>query len=232
MSFVIRKFDKTKPLGETLKELRKDAHITISQMAEKTKILRRYLEALEAGEYDKLPEPLYTKKFLKTYVQILGLDESYFLDRFEDECGTCDFVDQARLPRRRTSAKNFFIASKLVKSAIIAAIIIGITVYLTIQIIYIVAAPDIDIFEPKDGFVTTQATLNVSGRVQGPVSISINGLKIFLNAEGFFSEEVALERGLNLIEIEAKRRYSRVQKLHRRVILQQEPSSADAESGP
>ncbi len=69
-------------IGEVLKQARQRAGMEISVAEEKTKIRTRYLRALEGEEWDALPGDVYTKSFLRTYAQLLGLDAEALVDEF------------------------------------------------------------------------------------------------------------------------------------------------------
>jgi cytoskeletal protein RodZ len=61
-------FDK---FAEELKTLRETKDLTLQQVAVKTKIDYKFLEAMESGDFEFLPE-LYVKAFLREYLRILG----------------------------------------------------------------------------------------------------------------------------------------------------------------
>ena len=69
-------------IGDVLKQARQRAGLEISAVEEATKIRTRYLRALEAEEWDALPGDVYTKSFLRTYAQLLGLDAEALVDEF------------------------------------------------------------------------------------------------------------------------------------------------------
>ena len=69
-------------IGEVLKQARQRAGLEISVVEEETKIRTRYLRALEGEEWDALPGDVYTKSFLRTYAQLLGLDAEALVDEF------------------------------------------------------------------------------------------------------------------------------------------------------
>ena len=64
-----------KELGEWLKKTREEQNIKLSDIEQETKIRMRYLEAIEAGDMDILPEPVYTMGFLRSYAHAIGVDE-------------------------------------------------------------------------------------------------------------------------------------------------------------
>jgi len=71
--------------SEFLKKGRSKKKISLQQLSEKTKIRQKYLIALEKGQWEKLPGLAYTKGFLKTYAQAVGLNPQQVLALFRRE---------------------------------------------------------------------------------------------------------------------------------------------------
>ena len=69
--------------AEELREARGKKGITLQQMAAKTRIDIKFLEAIDNGNFSFLPE-LYVKAFLKQYAKVVGLDEKETVERYED----------------------------------------------------------------------------------------------------------------------------------------------------
>lgn len=61
-------------LGQQLKEARLARGLTLDDVQEMTKIRKRYLEAIESGDYKVLPGSFYVRAFIKTYAESVGLD--------------------------------------------------------------------------------------------------------------------------------------------------------------
>ena len=81
-------------VGEILKNAREKKGLTIESLEKKTRIVSRYIEALENNEFDKLPGEIYVKGFIKTISDKLLLDSDKVLeiynlqineDRFEED---------------------------------------------------------------------------------------------------------------------------------------------------
>jgi cytoskeleton protein RodZ len=70
-------------IGSTLREARMRARIDMTEVEVATKIRAKYLRALENEEWDLLPGPIYTKSFLRTYGDYLGLDSRMLVDEFK-----------------------------------------------------------------------------------------------------------------------------------------------------
>jgi len=61
--------------GETLRRERLKRNLDLGQIAEELKISARFLEAIEAGQLDKLPGGVFTRSFVVQYARLMGLDE-------------------------------------------------------------------------------------------------------------------------------------------------------------
>ena len=70
-----------KKFTEELKEQREKAGITLQNVAAKTRIDIKFLEALEDGNFNFLPE-IYVKAFIKQYAKVVGLDEEETLHKY------------------------------------------------------------------------------------------------------------------------------------------------------
>lgn len=62
-------------LGEKLRQAREARGMTISQIAEQTRISAHYIEAIENNDFDLLPGGVFNKGFIKLYARCVGLDE-------------------------------------------------------------------------------------------------------------------------------------------------------------
>lgn len=70
-------------LGETLRQARLDKSVSIAEAARDTRIRRSYLEALEAEDSASLPPPVYTRGFVRTYAEYLGLNAQAMVDLYQ-----------------------------------------------------------------------------------------------------------------------------------------------------
>jgi cytoskeleton protein RodZ len=69
-------------IGSSLQEARSRRRLELSQVERETRIRSRYLLALEDERFDVLPAPAYTRGFLRTYAEYLGLDGQRFVDEY------------------------------------------------------------------------------------------------------------------------------------------------------
>ena len=72
--------------GRKLSEARKQLGLSIEEVAERIRVRREFLEALEAMNIKLLPGKAYALAFLRSYARALGIDERAIVDQFQDEC--------------------------------------------------------------------------------------------------------------------------------------------------
>src|SRR5438034_6053525 len=68
-----------------LSTIRGNRGITLEQIAESTKISVRCLQAIERGDFTKLPGGIYNTSYIKQYARAIDYDESTLLAVYERE---------------------------------------------------------------------------------------------------------------------------------------------------
>jgi cytoskeleton protein RodZ len=74
-------------VGERLRAAREEKGFSLEDIAAETRIPRRHLESLEAGDWGKLPAPTYSVGFAKSYASAVGLDRTDIGDQLRSEMG-------------------------------------------------------------------------------------------------------------------------------------------------
>lgn len=74
--------EKTLSIGEQLRAQRKARGISLVEVAEHTKIGKRYLEAFEEDRFDVLPCEAYIRGFLRAYAKYLEIDDVRLLAQY------------------------------------------------------------------------------------------------------------------------------------------------------
>lgn len=75
------------PVGERLRAAREEKGLALEDVASQTRIPQRHLEAIETGDWSRLPAPTYTIGFAKSYASAVGLDRNEVGDEVRDEIG-------------------------------------------------------------------------------------------------------------------------------------------------
>jgi transcriptional regulator with XRE-family HTH domain len=103
-------------LGQLLKKARQDKGISMDQLEEMTKIRKRYLEAIEEGEYKILPGSFYVRAFIKSYSESVGLDPNEVLGLYGNAI-PAPAVEAVAEPIRRRKRNDSRTTEKLSKWA-------------------------------------------------------------------------------------------------------------------
>ena len=75
----------------------------------------------------------------------------------------------------------------------------------------IFSPPVLEISYPLDGSLVSEKQITLRGHSAKEVELIVNNKEIFVDDNGNFETIVDLQKGLNLIKITAKKRYSRIQ---------------------
>jgi cytoskeleton protein RodZ len=68
--------------GEELRKEREIRGISLAEIADTTKISKRFLEAIEKNDFATLPAPVFTRGFVREYARYLGLNAEEMVDRY------------------------------------------------------------------------------------------------------------------------------------------------------
>jgi hypothetical protein len=69
-------------IGQKLESARQAKGVSVSEAGHATKILSKFIEAMEADDFGALSAPVYAKSFIKMYAKYLGLDAQPLADEY------------------------------------------------------------------------------------------------------------------------------------------------------
>ena len=88
-------------LGARLREARTEQNLQRAELAERTGLPERYLEALEAGDISALPNEVYARIYFFSYARELGLNtEELLLDWPEPDVSQPEVITESAAPPR------------------------------------------------------------------------------------------------------------------------------------
>jgi cytoskeletal protein RodZ len=189
-------------VGPQLKVRRQAIRLSLAQVELDTKIRGKFLTALESGDYTRLPHDIYSRGFVQQYATYLGLKGADLAAAYVDERGGLAAGDTKR-PRLARGRRLVFTGPLL--AAIGAIAIVGtIMSYLVYQFSSLAAPPHLVITSPGKDSTITGTVIEVVGHTTPGADVTINNSPILSDADGSFSEKVALSDGLNTIKIGSK----------------------------
>lgn len=114
-------------IGTILKEARKEKGLTLDDLQQTTKIQKRYLIAIEDGDFAALPGKFYVRAFIKQYAETVGIDPEELLAKLDE--------DKASKPEEETEATTRTEAVKREEEKTMSPILAGLIRYLPTIII-------------------------------------------------------------------------------------------------
>ena len=90
-------------LGKRLKEAREQRNMSLDDLQEITKIQKRYLIAIEQGNYVIMPGKFYVRAFIRQYAEAVGLDPDELFEQYANEIPT---AQQEELPGELSRVKS------------------------------------------------------------------------------------------------------------------------------
>lgn len=98
--------------GEELRREREIRGISLKEIADATKISKRFLDALERNDHKTLPAPVFTRGFVREYARYVGLNVEEMVNRYNFAAANDDRIEKppqvekyAKVPPRDISPK-------------------------------------------------------------------------------------------------------------------------------
>jgi len=208
-------------LGELLQEQRKGKNIDLDKAAKDVKIDIKYLQALENGDYGKLPMGIYGKSFLREYCSYLRLNYRDLIKIYDEENDLSETVekDNEVFSHKRAKIRYFLSLPKIARNIILVLIVLIGFFYLGLKFKDIVAPPKILIDFPPENYITSESKIDIIGKTEIGARIFINDEEILGNETGDFIKNIDLKQGVNIIKIKANKRYGRDIEVVRQVLV-------------
>ncbi len=81
--------------GEDLRREREIRSISLKEIADATKISKRFLEAIERNDHRTLPAPVFTRGFVREYARYLGLNAEEMVNRYNFAAAGDDRIEKS-----------------------------------------------------------------------------------------------------------------------------------------
>lgn len=213
----------TQNFADFIKEKRTSKNISLERLSELTKIQVYHLEALELGEFEKLPPLVYRAGIFKRLAKFLVIDEIEILEAYQKETSKPDFgasLNSYNYPIVRKKSYFILTPNKLI-FFLGAALLLLFSYYLWYQFNFLVGPPNLAI-EPKEDIVTKNEIILINGKTDIGVDLTVNGENVYVASGGIFKKEIKLADGVNLIEIAAVNGFGKTKKIIRKIFKEAE----------
>ncbi len=210
---------KKEVFSKRLYEKRKEREISLKKVSKELSIDERYLKLIEKGEYDKLPEGLYGRKFIREYSLFLGINPIDILDSLGGKNKKEDKTDKDFFSNQVIKKHSFLIFPKIVRSFLIIVAVFSFFIYLGFYLENIISPPYLELIYPVDDLIIKNTSLEVVGRSENNAEVLINNETVLINENGFFKKEVNFKKGINTITVIAKKKYGKEAKIEKQIFI-------------
>ena len=207
-------------VGQVLKEERERKFYTLLEIEKVTKIRKELLEALETGQYQKLPPQTFVQGFIKNYGKFLGLNTEKLLAVYRRE-----FSEGKNPPRVLESFSNpidkkrFRITPARVLGFVVLGLVVIFFAYLWFEYRFLVGAPFLEVSYPADQQGISESAVTVLGKTDPEAKVTINNQEIQVDSSGKFSQEIKLSENTNNIVIKSTSKSGKETKVEKTVFL-------------
>lgn len=207
----------SRPICDVLREVRQQCGASIAEVESETKIRSSYLEALESGDYSKLPADIYVRRILRSLAYYFGLESvallrKYYAEKEEYMKKEKNFqaLNLEKVPAKRRSlikpfeVANYVHAHRVFMLSMATLAILLLSGYIFHQVQSFSAAPDLIIEQPRADISFEHRTIIVRGMSEVGSVVTVNNQEVLTDSVGRFEIPYELSNGQNLITIVAQ----------------------------
>ncbi len=199
-------------LPEYLRAARESFYYGIKDVAQKTNISEKFIEALEEGYYHKLPAEVYVYGFLRKLSVLYMVEPDLLIEEYKKERGIHDTINKPRQSLKSFTRPKLVINPKLIGIALLSLFVVFILGYLFFQVHAINKPPTLRITSPADGARITTSSLVIEGVTDPGAKLSIEGENnnIFVDSQGNFKALIGIVPGEKILNFSATNNFNKV----------------------
>lgn len=204
-------------LGQVLIQARVAQGITRANAAAALKIPERHLQGLEEGDLTVFRADIYARGAFTSYARYLGLHTDTTNREFlRLLSGAREYVPlKVHTPRPWLAA---MLTPRIVIALVVSSIGLAISSYVGWQINSFIELPAVTLTEPTTSVITgTEVT--VTGQTDPTAKVTINGEQVLTTTQGEFTATLAVQPGLNVLEVAATNAAERTRTVHRDLLV-------------
>ncbi len=224
VSFFTKQLKCRQSVAEMLKCARTERGYSVCWAEKCTGINKKYLIALENGDYSVLPGNVYARGYVRQYGEFLKADLKKLMELYRDEemiFNNLDPDDGISKPTRKINKTSMIRPHNILKAAMVSVVLVFCLGYIGYQVYKIFTPPFLVVNFPENNLVTSNNILRVAGQTEKEVRVSINDMEILSDRDGTFKKEVILHEGINQIKIAVQKKHSRQNVEYRNILMKE-----------
>lgn len=198
--------------GEAFRELLEIKGVSVNKLAEVSGVPGRFLELLVNEDYDRLPPAPYVRGYLLKIGEVLNADGLELWQKLENE-GIKKSGRLDRLPGNR-----FMVKKVNQRFIFLGALVILVAVYFSLRYDEFLGNPTLYLASPAADEIASIPLIGLKGRIKPGDALKINEENAYVDSNGEFTKDFALQPGINNLEFKVKRFLGRELIVNRQVI--------------
>jgi len=220
-------------IGDRLREKREELGESLGDVEKATRVTKKYLTAIEANEFGRLPELIYAKNFVKALARHYGLDEDVLGESLVREMtAITGNKETERIPTGYHLRKKLVATPLVIKSGFIAVFFVAVISYFAFSVHSILKPPKLIVFSPQDSQVYSERSVILTGKTEPEVELTVNQEGVLIETDGTFSETLNLPEGVSILRVAAKKKHSKEQEVYIKVVVSAEDAAPEGEEAP
>lgn len=185
-------------VGEILKKCREEKHIALSDIEKQIKVRVKFLQAIEANDWNFFSSKIYIIGIIKNYSRFLELDSKKMLAFFRRDYERKEEVKF----KTRISSGRLTPETRKVFGIIIAVIFILFFGYFALQLKAYLSPPELTIISPQKSVFSIEDRVQFVAKTDKDAAVTISGERIYQDKYGVFEYDLPLKNGKNILTIE------------------------------
>jgi cytoskeletal protein RodZ len=203
-----------KTVGEVLKEARNKKRCSLDKLEKETKIKSTFIQAIEKGDWENLPEFPVVLGFVKNIASFLDMDPKNAIALLRR-----DYPPKVLTVNPKPDVtKRFIWSPKLtfIVGCVIAVLLI--TAYLGFQYLKFISPPDLQVSYPEESQVIDEPLVKVEGKTDSEATVKVNNQPVLVGEDGNFSAELEISENTNEIIVVAEARSGKISQVVRKIV--------------
>lgn len=201
--------------GQKFQEARLQKNLSLADVSQSTKIKVSFLDAIEKGEYERLPSVAYAQGFVRNYARFLNMPEKETLALFRrefDEEKVLKVLPQGFTKTKEFSLFRFKSKQTLFLVSLVFLILVG---YILFQYRGALVNPSLYITSPKENAVISSSAVTVIGKTDPNTAVYVNNSLVSVDNSGLFTKVINVFPGKTTIIVKAANKFGKETLLQR-----------------
>ena len=205
-------------VGSVLRKERRRLGLSLEDVEKKTRIRKKYLEAIEDNDWSAFASKVYVTGLIKNYSKFFDLDEEKMAAYFRRDYERREEVKF----KKRVEQKYFKSERKRIVIVLLMLIFLGFASYFGYQLSLYFKPPTIELLAPEERVFRSAERVTIQGKTENDATVRIFEDRVFQNEQGIFEYDFPLQEGKNTLIIQVTGANGRETRLEEVFILERQ----------